>query len=247
MHPSAPAGLTPAVSLRESAAAGAPPRTTALGEPDDATQSIALAKPGDAGPCLAALATGLGLPAGIAEQPEEWERLGATLRLLLDGLRLMLSDRKALRSELRVPDPTQFYYSDNNPLKSDLALEDLVGILMRSSGDSATYLPFDRAVQEAVDDLRSHNLAIIAAARAAVAGVMVEFDPQRLRTNLQPGGKAGAVAEGAPSFLERGRLWKAYADHYETMNANMADWIERVFDRHFVGAYSREAARLRSR
>lgn len=244
----APATPDPAPAQRQAAAAPACDAPSASGS------SAGLAAPASepaaqqAARCLAALADGLGIDALQAHAPEDWQRMGVTVRLLVDGLRLMLSDRKALRSELRVPDPTQFYYSDNNPLKTDLSLQELVGILMSSPQTSRTFMPFDNAVQEAVDDLRSHNLAIIAATRATVVGVIQEFDPQKLRASL-PGAsaKAGAAPEGAPSFLERGRLWKAYADRYDAMNANLADWIERVFDRHFIAAYSREAARQRSR
>jgi len=239
----AAAWLRPA-SAHEQAPA---PTPTAPSGPQAPAAEQARVGTGPPAECLAALAHGLGIHKSHAVAAEDWQRLGATLRLLVDGVRLMLADRKALRSELRVPEPTQFYQSDNNPLKTDMSLDDLVAAMMSSTQASRTFLPFDQAVQEAVDDLRSHNLAIIAAVRATVVGVIQEFDPQRLRGTLSNGAQASSIPEGAPSLLERARLWRAYADRYEALNANLADWIERVFDKHFIEAYSREAAKLRNR
>ena len=45
-------------------------------------------------------------------------------------------------------------------------------------------------------------------------------------------------------FLDRGRLWESYEDYYGKRSEHMADWLERLFEEHFVSAYCNEAERL---
>jgi predicted component of type VI protein secretion system len=101
------------------------------------------------------------------------------------------------------------------------------------------YMPARQALQESVTELRAHEFASVAAVRAAVEGCIKEFDPARLRPTLLKG------KTSLGSLMDNARLWDLYSAHYEQKKAHMADWLEQVFNRHFMPAYTREAERLR--
>jgi predicted component of type VI protein secretion system len=40
-------------------------------------------------------------------------------------------------------------------------------------------------------------------------------------------------------------MWEAYVERYRKQGEQMADWLEKIFSRHFVPAYSKESERLK--
>lgn len=97
-------------------------------------------------------------------------------------------------------------------------------------------MPVERAVREAAEDLLTHDLSIIAASRACVQGTVQEFDPQLF---VQRFGKKGLL-----DLMADAQLWRQYQAYYAQQSAQMADWLERLFEEHFVTAYCNEAERL---
>lgn len=187
----------------------------------------------------AAFARGLGMPVPEHLSADDWVRIGSTLRQLAEAMGQLMQDRKALKGELRALNKTQFYLSENNPYKMGLPIEALLRHLLWGGQADGAYMAADKAVREAIDDLRAHNLAIIAASRASVEGTVREFSPDQLKRHLTTTRAARVVA-----FMEHGQLWRSYLDYYEDRSTHMADWLEALFERHFVAAYSREADRL---
>lgn len=186
-----------------------------------------------------AFARGLGMPVPECISADDWVRIGSTLRQLAEAMGQLMQDRKALKGELRALNKTQFYLSENNPYKMGLPIEALLRHLLWGGQADGAYMAADKAVREAIDDLRAHNLAIIAASRASVEGTVREFSPDQLKRHLTTTRAARVVA-----FMEHGQLWRSYLDYYEDRSTHMADWLEALFERHFVAAYSREADRL---
>jgi predicted component of type VI protein secretion system len=72
-----------------------------------------------------------------------------------------------------------------------------------------------------------------------VEAALREFDPETLRKQLSPG------KSRLPQFFDSSRMWEAYVERYEKQGAQMADWLEKIFARHFVPAYSKESERLK--
>lgn len=187
----------------------------------------------------AAFARGLGIAMPENLTSEDWERIGSTLRQLADAMNQLMRDRAALKGELRALNKTQLYLSENNPYKVGLSVDELLRHLLWGDSAEGAFMPADRAVREAIDDLRAHNLAIIAASRASVEGTVREFSPEQLRRHLATTRAARLVA-----IMEHGQLWRSYLDYYDLKSSQMADWLEALFEKHFVAAYSREADRL---
>jgi predicted component of type VI protein secretion system len=128
---------------------------------------------------------------------------------------------------------------ENNPLKSSMPMDELLHYLLFMPQGAAGYMPVPRALEESITDLRAHEFASLAAVRAVVEGSIKEFDPGKLRTTLMKGKRSIATA------IDNARLWDLYTTHYENKGQHMADWLEQVFNRHFMPAYTREADRLR--
>lgn len=186
-----------------------------------------------------AFARGLGLAQTPALDDAAWERMGEAVRLIVSGLIDLLNARAELKRELRVEDRTMLASRDNNPLKTGIDLESALQYLLITRGGMPGYKPADAALQEAVDELRVHELATVAASRAAVEAALREFDPDTLRKQLSPG------KSRLPQFFDSSRMWEAYVERYDKQGAQMADWLEKIFSRHFVPAYSRESERLK--
>ena len=188
---------------------------------------------------VAAFAKGLGIPVPDHITPEDWTRIGSMLRQHVDALNQLMKDRAALKNELRAFDKTQLYLSENNPYKTNMSLDSLLQQLIWGNSKQSGLMPVDPAVREATHDLKAHNLAIIAASRACVEGTIGEFSPDQLKRHLETTRAAKVVA-----FMEYGQLWRSYQDYYKEKSTHMADWLEAMFEKHFVVAYSRETHRL---
>jgi type VI secretion system FHA domain protein len=188
---------------------------------------------------LRALCRGLGITAPPQINDRDWEKLGNSIRQIVQGLSDLMNVRAELKKEMRAADRTMLGAQENNPLKSGMPLEELLHYLLFMPQGAAGYMPVNRALDESITDLRAHEFASLAAVRAAVEGSIREFDPARLRTTLLKGKRSIATA------LDNARLWDLYSAHYEQKGLHMADWLEQVFNRHFMPAYTREAERLR--
>lgn len=236
--PTTPAAV-PAAPVPQFAAAPADPVAAAtVPRPEAPPMATPASRPAH-GADVAAFARGLGIPVPDQVSEDDWVRIGSTLRQLIDAMHELMRDRAALKGELRAMNKTQLYLSENNPYKAGLPLDDLLRQLLWGSLPTGAFMPSDLAVREAIDDLRAHNLAIIAASRASVEGTVREFSPDELRRHLSTTRAARLVA-----MMEHGQLWRSYVDYYALKSSQMADWLEALFDKHFVDAYSREADRL---
>ncbi len=201
------------------------------------TQADAARSEGNA--VWAAFGRGLGMQGSDPANEQAAERAGAMVRLVIEGLAVLLAARADLKRELRAEDRTMLSGRDNNPLKLQLSGAELIEYLFASQA-SAGYMPAERAVRESIAELGIHEHATIAAARAAVEGALRDFEPNRMKKQLTKG-KSGMF-----QLLDKAKLWDAYQQNYEKQSQQMADWLESVFNRHFMPTYSRETERLKT-
>lgn len=188
---------------------------------------------------LRALCKGLGISVPPQLGEKDWEQLGHSIRQIVQGLADLMNVRAELKKEMRAADRTMLGAQENNPLKSGIPLEELLHYLLFMPQGAAGYMPVKKALDESITDLRAHEFASLAAVRAVVEGSIKEFEPGKLRTTLMKGKRSFATV------VDNARLWDLYTAHYEHKGQHMADWLEQVFNRHFMPAYSREAERLR--
>lgn len=135
--------------------------------------------------------------------PQERERVmleAAELLLAsIDGMLQALRNRADSKNDLRLP-VTTMTLAGNNPLKfSPTAKAALEYLLAPRAGG---ILPPVRAMLNGFEDLHSHNMGLIAGARAAVQAALARISPDAVEAKLDAG--------GAMRFSRSARLWSAY-------------------------------------
>lgn len=197
---------------------------------------------GETGPALppadvgAALMKGLGLATGPIGA-EQAQRIGTLLRAMTEGTLELLTARMVAKRELGAA-ATQLRTRENNPLKFspdvNAALSHLMGPAERG------FLDPRAAVQEAFDDLRAHQVALLAGMRAALDSVMSRFDPATLEQRLAPGG----AFENLIPANRRARLWSAYSEEYARIVDEIEDDFDALLGRAFLKAYQAQLQAL---
>ena len=149
----------------------------------------------------------------------------------------LLTARMVAKRELGAS-ATQLRTRENNPLKFspdvDAALSHLLGPAERG------FLDPQLAVEEAFDDLRAHQVALLAGMRAALDSVLSRFDPAALEKRLTPG---GALQNLIPAN-RRARLWSAYGDEYARIVNEIEDDFDALLGRAFLKAYQAQLQAL---
>lgn len=189
---------------------------------------------------LAAFCEGLGVPTPASLDRASWVQMGNAVKAIVEGLTELMNIRAEVKRELRASDRTMLRAENNNPLKSGMALEELLQYVLFNPTGLGGYMPVNKALEESINDLRTHEFASIAAVRAAVGGTISEFEPEKLRAALASGRST------LPRFLGNARLWEAYVAHFEARSEHMADWLEQMFNRHFMPTYQRESWRMQN-
>jgi FHA domain-containing protein len=182
-----------------------------------------------------ALYEGLGMPQPAAPAPEQARLVGALLRSAVAGTLELLAARHIAKRELGAS-PTLLQTRQNNPLKfspdADAALGHLLGPAQRG------FIPPLAAVNDAFDDLRAHEMAVLAGMRAALDAVLARFEPAALEQRLAP--KGMFELPGA----RKARLWEGYAEQYAQLLREIEGDFDSLFGRAFLQAYQAQLAQF---
>ncbi|HEX6019871.1 MAG TPA: type VI secretion system-associated FHA domain protein TagH [Burkholderiaceae bacterium] len=193
----------------------------------------ALAPPDD---WARALRQGLGVATGTLG-PEQARRIGQLLRAMTRGTLELLTARLVAKRELGAA-ATQLRARENNPLKFspdvDAALAHLLG------PSEPGFLEPQAAVDEAFDDLRAHQVALLAGMRAALDTVMSRFDPAALEHRLAPGG----AFENLIPANRRAKLWSAYGEEYVRIVGEIEEDFDALLGPAFLKAYQAQLEAL---
>ncbi|OCR24227.1 hypothetical protein AFK24_14960 [Pseudomonas syringae] len=179
-----------------------------------------------------------------------WQRFGAALgvemdaldqdsreRLAIDaaqllkqsigGLQQSLRTRSELKNELRLAQSTA-QHSSLNPLKYTGDAGEALGLLLQPPK------PGQRTAQQTVAqgfrDVQAHQVAMLAASRAALRGALEHFSPQQLTLRFERDTRKSL-------FTTAGARWRAYERYYETLRQD-DDWSERLLARDFAQVYA---------
>ncbi|NLZ41945.1 MAG: type VI secretion system-associated FHA domain protein TagH [Comamonadaceae bacterium] len=222
----APAARSAALPARAPAGAGAGAGMGAATAADEAS-------------LRAALLEGLQAPELRLDEltPERMRLIGAMLRESARGAVELLAARAALKRELRAR-MTMIVARQNNPLKfspdADVALQHLLG--ERTPG----FMGPAAAMRDAFDDLRAHELGVMAGMRAALAGVLARFEPAQLEAKL---GERSRLAQLIPA-ARKARLWELFQELFAQLQAEAQDDFDELFGQAFLEAYEDQLARL---
>jgi FHA domain-containing protein len=185
---------------------------------------------------------GAGVPELAGQQPmdlEAMQRLGRIMRAFTDGTIELLSSRAMLKREVRA-EITMIVDEENNPFK---ILPNGRAVLMQMFGARMPgFLPPEAAVHDALGDLQSHQLGMVAGMRAALLTLLKSFDPATLsRETPHDGGLGEKLLPGG----REARLWRRLQALHTETTAAVEDDFQAVFGRAFQQAYDKEMERLK--
>lgn len=153
---------------------------------------------------------------------------GELLRVAVSGIRALLISRSAVKREFRI-EQTMLRTHENNPLKFAASDEQALAALLDPRTQALA------AVQESIDDLSIHQVAVLAATQAAARTLLEQLAPEKLLA-ADPGG--GLL----PGAMER-RLWEAYKQRHASLLEQFEDDFESAFGKAFAKAYEQAVAR----
>lgn len=171
-----------------------------------------------------------GAPKLRALTPELMHLVGGLLAESVRGTIDLLHARAVVKNEMRA-DVTAIRPRQNNPLKfsptAGVALQHLLTPTVPG------FLPAQAAMRDAFQDLRAHELAVMAGVRSALTGLLQRFDPKTLEDHL-------SRKSGLESLLAGGRraqLWQAYQTLFSQLSTEAEDDFHTLFGRAFLQAY----------
>jgi type VI secretion system FHA domain protein len=185
---------------------------------------------------LTSVLAGAGLT-NVQVTPELAESFGRILTVVVSGVMDLLRARQQVKDELRMRQ-TQFRPADNNPLKFSANVEDALHNLLVKRNPA--YLKPVDAFSDAFDDLRDHQLAMLAGLRVAFEAMLNEFDPARLEEQFDRQLKKGSLLS-VPAKL---RYWDAYRERTQQLLRDMDSTFRKWFGEEFVKAYEEQLERL---
>lgn len=192
------------------------------------------------------------VPEPVRLPPTFWEQFGDALGVKLNDLdddareaialqaaRLLkhsvgclqqaLRTRSELKNELRLA-LTTVQSAGNNPLKHTADSNDAMTALLR--GGKVGQLSAEQAINRGFRDVQAHQVALLAASRAAVKGMFEQLSPEQLTLRFEREGRRPLIATA-------GSRWRAYRRLHSALERN-DDWNERLFARDFAHTYEEQ-------
>jgi type VI secretion system FHA domain protein len=192
------------------------------------------------------LLRGLLQGAGIPDTPllktltaETMETIGKLLREAVHGTLDLLRARGLTKSEMRA-DVTMITPMDNNPLKFSPSVEAALQHLLAPHVQG--FMPPLRAMKNAYDDLRAHELGVLAGMRAALDEVLARFAPEELKRRLSD----PTVLDSLLPVHRKAKQWDLFVERYEAVAEEAREDFHAVFGKAFRRAYEEQVKRLRA-
>ena len=107
---------------------------------------------------------------------------------------------------------------------------------------NAAYLEPVEAFEDAFDDLRDHQMAMLAGMRVAFEAMLAQFDPDGLQKEFDRQLKRSALL----GVTTRLRYWDLYRERQEAMAKDPEATFRRLFGEEFAKAYEEQLRRLKA-
>lgn len=182
----------------------------------------------------------LGIDEAAGEiDPEDFaEQMGQVVRMVGEGLMQLLASRAEIKNEFRI-DQTRISSSRNNPLKFSPTIEEAMRRVFVER-DVPGFISGAESFEQALNDLRAHQMAILAAVQGAIESVIRQFNPEHLENKLK---KISPISASAP-LIKQAKCWNLFTSHYEEISANLRDDAKKIFVREFAEAYERSSSEI---
>lgn len=236
-------GDAPAPAPVANAAPAPTPIAPAPIAPPPVVEPVALAVADTAQPSdlLQAFLRGAGLDQLRLDQADasaQMESIGRSYRLMVEGLIDVLRARASLKGEFRMQQ-TMIRPAENNPLKFAPNADEALLLLLRH-GNQAFMAP-DIAVRDSFDDLRAHQLAVMAGVEAAIKHLLARFEPAQLEERMGKPGGLSSIFNGS----RQAQYWQQFTELYSNISREAQEDFQDLFGREFSRAYEEHSARQR--
>jgi len=170
--------------------------------------------------------------------PELAANFGMILKVVVDGLRDVLRAREELKDQFRLR-ITTYRQRENNPLKFSADTADALHNLLIKHHPG--YLEPVAAFEEAFQDLRIHQMAMLAGLRAAYESMLGTFEPDALEQKFERYSKRGGLLAGAA----KQRYWELYRDTFQEIVSDADSSFSTLFGEAFGKGYEDQVRLLK--
>jgi type VI secretion system FHA domain protein len=181
--------------------------------------------------------------AGVVEgpvSPELASDLGQIFRVVVSGVMDVLKARQETKNQFGLG-MTTFKRADNNPLKFSASVEDALHNLFVKRENTPYLNPVD-AFEDAFEDMRNHQIAMLVGVRVAFEAMLSEFHPDHLQEQFDRQVKKGALV----SMPARLRYWELYREWIHDMVRDADTSFRELFGDEFARAYEEQLKRLKA-
>ena len=162
--------------------------------------------------------------------------IGAMLRIAVEGLYRLVAMRALARDEMQAR-LTMTRVRDTNPLK--FAADASVALQLMLNPPARGFLAGPAALRDALVELESHQVGVMAGMRSALETVLDRFDPTKLEASLG----ARSLFESLQPARHKARLWELYLEHFRSLRRETQEDFQHFFGKAFGEAYE---AQMRS-
>ena len=163
--------------------------------------------------------------------------IGQMLHESIQGSMDLLNSRAVAKQEVRIA-VTLINAEANNPLKflptSAAALAQIFGPKMPG------FMNGPAAISNAHDDLRRHEMAMMAGMQAVLQGLFDRFNPDTIETQLEAHGRHRSLF----NVQRQAKLWNIYRHQYQWLRNEMKNQSPASWGSEFHGAYQSETENL---
>ncbi len=167
---------------------------------------------------LAAFLEGAGLPADTLaglDTAAAFHEIGQLVRAAVEGVRDIMSTRALVKSEFRV-DQTVLRRSENNQVKFAPDTQRCLAAMVGAAPPG--FLPGSAAMQQSMDDIKAHELALVAALNSVFADMGQQLDPEAImRRAKQDTGFATMLP-----YAREARCWAIFMETYRLLQESGA-------------------------
>ncbi len=165
-------------------------------------------------------------------------RAGGLFRRLVAGLVVMVEARARAKAQLGA-EATAFSPGGHNPLKFARTPDEAVAMLL--GPPQAGFMPAEQAIEDAFQDLQSHQVATLRAMQGALRTTLERFSPTAIRARANAGGMIERILPAARDAA----LWQAYEREFGGVAQGSDEAFLDMFAKEFREAYNEQSRRPR--
>jgi type VI secretion system protein len=157
---------------------------------------------------------------------------GVILRTLTQGMMEVLQARSSIKKHFNM-DTTQIKRVRNNPLKfSATSTEAMTHMLKQEKG----YMDPIESAEEAVNDAKAHQMAMVSGLNAAIESTIAAFDPTRLEKEFNQ--------DTSFTFSKKSKYWQRFHDKFKHIADEVESNSNNLFSQQFRQHYEQQIRTL---